>query len=910
MNAAPTTPNRASLGRLRDAFSEEFLLAARNLRASEIASLLLDGRRLSEHQITRAMSRRENGAPGGSDDNVERLARSIDERRSTLRTNARVVLTEIRRVFCLQDEYEGDKELLWAAIAQAKIEQIEHGSLLQEPAEIEELSETKALTRQRIASRYGGVSPKVIFDQVIESVATRASAASATFAGTQRLYDEIRLKDDVEVTRNIDGFTKRFKELEGALAALLPQTAGKAHFGSGEFQLNEESISLYMETCCERSPDDCKSLLSEYALALGKGDRYTELTGRLAQIRNRCNSGFENQKQLRKAISVVQQLCADGKWEEASKHIVSRVSEESAPLNRLLAEFAAAFGQEVELEGICELWLEYVGSLISSWNSDREGKGAGPVPDNARLEEALKNLEEGVRTLKDYSAAMSSQLAPPLAEIFSEKRKTILSNLGTAERSAQAVIDDVRRRLNKEAVKRVSKVLIFAFSSVVAVFAIVGISRIDFKKFLGRVEAGPANASPSPAPNSENATEPGALARPNQGIHEGPPESVPAVQLGDLTVDVDLPGVTLTLLSAQSSNSSETKIVAHFETSQGDPRAFWKGLAAGAYQVVAQREGWSDQRKEISVMAGQNGTLRIHLPNGGVRLTSSPPGASVRSGGLELGQTPLLLDAFPAGAHVFVVDREGWPEQSVSLVIPDNGIAEETVRFASGSAKFMSHPSGADVTSRGINLGKTPLVIENLPAGNNAFEISLEGFQPKGVALQIPDGGNGISEVTMRSTLPVLDPLLVLMECWSGRKPGEAEDSFEGRISDNDAAKERSLGDILRSPPKNGIVRHLSRETLFSKFLWREFQFTGTIASVNRERHTIEFGRMGKHPMDFKITAQLGDFMLEGRAIRLAPGSRVTLAGKLTAVEEPYWSLGTIGFEMQSGKLLPLDYNN
>jgi very-short-patch-repair endonuclease len=262
------------------------------------------------------------------------------------------------------------------------------------------------------------------------------------------LYDEIRLQDDVELTRNLDGFAKRFKELEGTLAALLTQGAGTSPYWSGEFQLNEESISLYLETCCERSQDDCRSLLSEYALATGKGDSYTELTGWLNEIRNRCNSGFENQKQLRKSISVVQKLCADGKWDEASKLIVSRVSEGSTPLNRLLAEFAAAFGQEVELEGICEQWLEYVGSLVSSWNSDPEGKRADPVPDHATLEEALKNLGEGVRTLRDYSAAMSSQLAPPLEEIFAEKRNTILSSLGAAERSAQGVIDETHLDLS------------------------------------------------------------------------------------------------------------------------------------------------------------------------------------------------------------------------------------------------------------------------------------------------------------------------------------------------------------------------------------------------------------------------------------------------------------------------------
>jgi hypothetical protein len=201
-------------------------------------------------------------------------------------------------------------------------------------------------------------------------------------------------------------------------------------------------------------------------------------------------------------------------------------------------------------------------------------------------------------------------------------------------------------------------------------------------------------------------------------------------------------------------------------------------------------------------------------------------------------------------------------------------------------------------------------VIESLPAGDNAFEISLEGFQPKSVALKIPDGGEGISEVTLRSTLPVLDPLVVLMECWSGRRPGETEANFDARISESDAAKESSLDNAPGSPPKNGIVRHLSREALFRKFLWKEFQYTGIITSVNREQRTIAFGRIGKHPMDFKVTVQLDDLTLEGRRVSLAQGSRVTLAGKLIDVEEPYWSVGTIGFEMQSGSLLPLDYNN
>jgi hypothetical protein len=46
-----------------------------------------------------------------------------------------------------------------------------------------------------------------------------------------------------------------------------------------------------------------------------------------------------------------------------------------------------------------------------------------------------------------------------------------------------------------------------------------------------------------------------------------------------------------------------------------------------------------------------------------------------------------------------------------------------------------SNPSGASVTNNGLQLGKTPLVVDLKRKGNHKIKIELEGYQPYEIAL-------------------------------------------------------------------------------------------------------------------------------------------------------------------------------
>src|SRR5690606_21580229 len=102
-----------------------------------------------------------------------------------------------------------------------------------------------------------------------------------------------------------------------------------------------------------------------------------------------------------------------------------------------------------------------------------------------------------------------------------------------------------------------------------------------------------------------------------------------------------------------------------------------KHLAAGEHFIVVSRPGFAKFEKKVKVVEGQPQTVSAVLKEvGGLRLLSTPAGATVLVDGEPIGATPMVKEDIPAGEHIITMQRDGYYnfEQGVSVKAGEVGV--------------------------------------------------------------------------------------------------------------------------------------------------------------------------------------------------------------------------------------------
>jgi serine/threonine protein kinase len=89
-------------------------------------------------------------------------------------------------------------------------------------------------------------------------------------------------------------------------------------------------------------------------------------------------------------------------------------------------------------------------------------------------------------------------------------------------------------------------------------------------------------------------------------------------------------------------------------------------LPATAHLVTAHLEGWPNEQQKIDIGAQQVNTAHFIFANGSVKITSAPGGASVRTKGKELGQTPLVIEEVKPGDVIYELRLPGYNPTTVT----------------------------------------------------------------------------------------------------------------------------------------------------------------------------------------------------------------------------------------------------
>ena len=165
-------------------------------------------------------------------------------------------------------------------------------------------------------------------------------------------------------------------------------------------------------------------------------------------------------------------------------------------------------------------------------------------------------------------------------------------------------------------------------------------------------------------------------------------------------------------------------------------------LKIGKYPVTIALARHETVQREFEVT--ENGTTQPDpIPllrlTGSIELTSVPAGAHYElqpantvTFGLDArrtGQTPSTLDDLDPGNYTITLTQPGWAPHTETVSVARNNTIRTTWTFPAGVVTIISLPAGATVTRDGVQLGITPLTL-NQPPGPAQYQLALKDHDP------------------------------------------------------------------------------------------------------------------------------------------------------------------------------------
>jgi len=132
---------------------------------------------------------------------------------------------------------------------------------------------------------------------------------------------------------------------------------------------------------------------------------------------------------------------------------------------------------------------------------------------------------------------------------------------------------------------------------------------------------------------------------------------------GGLKIVSEPDGLIYKVLRVKSDVSSDKD----FDPRSGKTPAVESDLVTGVYQVMVERSGWPNYRRNVTVQRDQKENVNEKFEQGSLVFESDPSGADVsHSGGASLGQTPCRIN-LPVGRYSMRISQSGYETAVVSV---------------------------------------------------------------------------------------------------------------------------------------------------------------------------------------------------------------------------------------------------
>ena len=207
-------------------------------------------------------------------------------------------------------------------------------------------------------------------------------------------------------------------------------------------------------------------------------------------------------------------------------------------------------------------------------------------------------------------------------------------------------------------------------------------------------------------------------------------------------------------LAAKAANSAEaqTELATLYEFGLGAPKDLAK--AAELYQKAA----YQGNQDAIANLKRLSKPAVAFLPGfGGVRINTSPPGATAALGGLGAKKTPVTFNANP-GKYSLFIELDGYEPVAHEVEAREGELVDLgtiTLQRSKTGVELATIPQGAKVFQGDTLLGSTPLHLDNFPSGQTNFLFVLKGYLPREIKAQLNSKETFKTTVTLAKALQV-----------------------------------------------------------------------------------------------------------------------------------------------------------
>ncbi|MDB4969096.1 MAG: hypothetical protein JWN44_4785 [Myxococcales bacterium] len=161
-----------------------------------------------------------------------------------------------------------------------------------------------------------------------------------------------------------------------------------------------------------------------------------------------------------------------------------------------------------------------------------------------------------------------------------------------------------------------------------------------------------------------------------------------------------------------------------------------QNVPVGQHIVEVRARGFAPQTVEVTVAAGEQRVARVDLSSqpekpvtARLRIVTPVPNAEVFIDGASAGPAPFDKNDLAPGKHFVIVRARGYAEWKREVELdPAQPTTLSAELSASGTVKILSNVAGAAVLIDGQVVGKTPVVLDNIAAGEHLVEVKQPGY--------------------------------------------------------------------------------------------------------------------------------------------------------------------------------------
>jgi hypothetical protein len=166
-------------------------------------------------------------------------------------------------------------------------------------------------------------------------------------------------------------------------------------------------------------------------------------------------------------------------------------------------------------------------------------------------------------------------------------------------------------------------------------------------------------------------------------------------------------------------------------------------------ELPMRRAAWVCPASILAALLAVGGAVAAET--GMLYVKSDPPGATVVIGGVERGETPVLVKGLPAGETEIELCIEGAKPVTVRETVEANKVTTVTadIDVPGSSITVISDPLEATVYLDTKEHGKTPITIDGLPPGKHALLLLKAGFPRSARTIILAAGEERVLEVKL-----------------------------------------------------------------------------------------------------------------------------------------------------------------